>query len=185
MSRLDDELKLALAREEPPPGFAYRVLERVAAGEGARAGWWERLPLYARPPWVRWLALGATAALLAAIAVSQYDAPVVERAEPGQAQVNVGGEDSRKPDTAGEHQGAVVSTSPSTTNNGASIAPGSRRDDRARLEQRRKEQELRAEGEAARQQLILALRVASTTFNGAMREGVKAARIRPMLASRS
>lgn len=39
MSRLDDELKYALRREEPPPGFADRVLARAEARQPARR-WW-------------------------------------------------------------------------------------------------------------------------------------------------
>jgi UDP-N-acetylmuramyl pentapeptide synthase len=39
MSRLDDELKNALQREEPPPGFAGRVLARVEARQSRRP-WW-------------------------------------------------------------------------------------------------------------------------------------------------
>jgi hypothetical protein len=39
MSRLDDELKIALRREEPPPGFAERVLARADFPRRRRA-WW-------------------------------------------------------------------------------------------------------------------------------------------------
>ena len=39
MSRLDDELKVAMRREEPPPGFAGRVLARTARRRTARP-WW-------------------------------------------------------------------------------------------------------------------------------------------------
>ena len=39
MSRLDDELKIALRREEPPPGFAERVLARVDSHRPRRP-WW-------------------------------------------------------------------------------------------------------------------------------------------------
>ena len=39
MSRLDDELKLVLRREEPPPGFAGRVLAQVEARRHRRR-WW-------------------------------------------------------------------------------------------------------------------------------------------------
>jgi hypothetical protein len=39
MSRLDDELKSAMRREEPPPGFADRVLARVEAKRPVRP-WW-------------------------------------------------------------------------------------------------------------------------------------------------
>jgi hypothetical protein len=39
MSRLDDELKQALEREDPPPGFAARVLAQVESRRNHRR-WW-------------------------------------------------------------------------------------------------------------------------------------------------
>jgi len=56
MASLDDELKSALRRCEPSPGFAERVLARVSAA-----------PLRRAPqPWIRWVAAIAAALLLAA-----------------------------------------------------------------------------------------------------------------------
>jgi hypothetical protein len=52
MSRLDDALRLALRREDPPQGFADRVLAAVPGGAPAR-----RLP--------RWLAAAAALVMLA------------------------------------------------------------------------------------------------------------------------
>ena len=51
MSRLDDELKIALRREEPPPGFVERVLARADSR---------------RPCHLWWAAAIASAVLLAA-----------------------------------------------------------------------------------------------------------------------
>ena len=39
MSRLDDELKIAMRREEPPPGFAERVLAGANRRHTTRQ-WW-------------------------------------------------------------------------------------------------------------------------------------------------
>ena len=39
MSRLDDELKIALRRADPPPGFAARVLAQ-AESRRSRMRWW-------------------------------------------------------------------------------------------------------------------------------------------------
>jgi len=39
MSRLDDELKVALGRVDPPPGFAGRVLARAESRRSGRQ-WW-------------------------------------------------------------------------------------------------------------------------------------------------
>ena len=55
MSRLEDELRNALRREEPPEGFAARVLARAAATPepGPARAWtrlrgWFRAPVFAR-----------------------------------------------------------------------------------------------------------------------------------------
>lgn len=53
MSRLEDELRQALRREEPPAGFAERVAAR-AAQQKEREPWWAALVgALSRPPW-RW-----------------------------------------------------------------------------------------------------------------------------------
>ena len=54
MSRLEDELRLALSRREPPPGFAERVLARARA----------RQTQPQRPPLFQWRWLAAVAALV-------------------------------------------------------------------------------------------------------------------------
>jgi hypothetical protein len=40
MSRLEQELKVLLGREEPPPGFAGRVLARAAEQRRRRVSYW-------------------------------------------------------------------------------------------------------------------------------------------------
>lgn len=69
MSRLDDALKQALRRQQPPAGFAERVLARVADERPAR-GRWESLFDAFRLPKLR--LAGAVAAVLALVAGSQY-----------------------------------------------------------------------------------------------------------------
>lgn len=51
MDRLEEQLKQALGREDPPPGFSARVLARIAAGKNRRpaAGWWRGL--FGYPAW--------------------------------------------------------------------------------------------------------------------------------------
>ena len=59
---LDEELKSALERREPPPGFTERVLARVAAAGGPRRSW---LPVWlAWPATARWALAGGIAGLL-------------------------------------------------------------------------------------------------------------------------
>jgi hypothetical protein len=95
MSRLDDELKIALRRDEPPEGFAARVFERIAAlpdkasqdvgqsvgqnvGQNVGKSWWQRLTEKHGTfslNWLpgRWLTAGTLAcALLLAVGVGVY-----------------------------------------------------------------------------------------------------------------
>jgi uncharacterized protein HemX len=96
MSKFDDELKLALRREEPSPGFTDRVMARIQAmeqlpvaqeqekqreknrrrdeqTEGPR-DWWRKIALVLRPPQLRWAMAAAMAAVLfaAAFGVVRY-----------------------------------------------------------------------------------------------------------------
>jgi hypothetical protein len=57
MRNMDDELRNALRREEPPQGFADRVLERAACGEVQQR--------QTRRPFVRW---AAAAIIVASVA---------------------------------------------------------------------------------------------------------------------
>ena len=57
MRDMDDELRNALRREEPPPGFADRVLRRAARGPFEQ-------PQTSRP-FLRWAAAAAVVAALA------------------------------------------------------------------------------------------------------------------------
>jgi hypothetical protein len=69
MSRLDDALREALRREEPPDGFAERVMARIQAAPdraGAWAGW---LDAFRRPHW-RWAT--AIAAVALAVGAAEY-----------------------------------------------------------------------------------------------------------------
>jgi hypothetical protein len=69
MSRFDEELKLALRREEPSPDFTGRVMARVAELQkrekpGEEAGWLRRLAEFFQPPRMKWATAGAMAILL-------------------------------------------------------------------------------------------------------------------------
>jgi hypothetical protein len=100
MSRLEDELREAMRREDPGPEFTRKVLARVAAPP-ARS-WWQALAARFKAPKLRW----ATATVMAALLVSSG------------------------------------------------------------LEYRH-EQRVRAEGEAAKEQLVLALRIAGSKLHQA------------------
>jgi hypothetical protein len=78
MNRFDDELKIALRREEPSPDFTNRVMARIAQekeglesvepgrrGE-SQLGWLQKLGAIFTPPPMKWAMAGAMAALLIA-----------------------------------------------------------------------------------------------------------------------
>jgi hypothetical protein len=172
MSRLDDELRNAFRREPPPADFTARVLERIARQPAPRLQWWKRLATWFEPPKLRWVAIGVTASLLIAIGAAQYSrlrrAPVNENAKVAGVQ---------RPDEA---NGPTIA--PDRDNRGRNLAipgpkPGpsvkrgatSSKDHRLALARHQKELELRAEGEAAKQKLMLALSIASSTLNNAER----------------
>jgi hypothetical protein len=71
MKPLEDELRRALRRREPPPGFTQRVLARVRQEAGARslAGVRSEARPAQRAPWARWSLFGSRIRLgLAAVA---------------------------------------------------------------------------------------------------------------------
>jgi hypothetical protein len=83
MKPLDDELRSALKRREPPEGFAARVLDRLE-NENPEQGfsphnapWWRR-------PALRWVAVAA-ACLLAVAGIARYQHQQRVRAQAEQA----------------------------------------------------------------------------------------------------
>jgi len=69
MNRFDEELKLALRREEPSPDFTDRVMARVAELQkwekpGEEVSWLRKLLEFFQPPQMKWATAGAMAVLL-------------------------------------------------------------------------------------------------------------------------
>jgi hypothetical protein len=64
MSYLEDDLKMALGRTEPPEGFADRVLARANGPAPAEPSWWEYLMVLVRPPRVQWVALSLIVSIM-------------------------------------------------------------------------------------------------------------------------
>jgi hypothetical protein len=69
MNRFDEELKLALRREEPSPDFTDRVMARVAElqkreKQREEVGWLRKLVEFFQPPQMKWATAGAMAVLL-------------------------------------------------------------------------------------------------------------------------
>jgi len=86
MKKLEDNLKTALRRREPPEGFAERVLSR-AAEQRNRPGRWERFVAGFRIPRMRWAA--ALAVLLILVTGFEYERQRRIRTEGEQAKQQV------------------------------------------------------------------------------------------------
>ncbi len=70
MSRLEEELRNAMRREDPGPEFTRKVLARVAA-EPPKS-WWVALTAGFRVPRLRWAAAGAMAGVLVVSGALEY-----------------------------------------------------------------------------------------------------------------
>jgi hypothetical protein len=166
MSRLDDELRLAFRRQEPPPDFVDRVLAGVATPPVAKATWWQTFLSLLHPPRARWVAIGFATALVVIIGSLQYqnvqqsdgsDQTAVTTPPP---EVDPGKEIVKQP----------APVAPKTV--GPPKKPGRLLRSpvpSSRLAQNPKVEQERREGEAAKEQLILALHIASTTLNEAQK----------------
>lgn len=74
MNKFEDELKMALRREEPSPDFTDRVMARInnlpaqSKQEKSRENidWWQKLLVFFQPPSMKWAMAGAMAVVLLA-----------------------------------------------------------------------------------------------------------------------
>jgi hypothetical protein len=174
MSRLDDELRKAFRREQPSSDFTQRLLERVAMQPLPKARWWQRFATLVDPPKLRWVAIGVTASLLLAIGAAQYqrlNRVVVEdnnlqakSSESPAASPN--SEDSSVKQESPDRRDSVrFATSPPVDKHTAKYAE--RR--RALTASTQKAQELKAEGEAAKEKVMFALAIASSVLSDAQK----------------
>ncbi len=169
MSRLDDELRKAFRREQPPVDFTVRLLERMALQPAPKARWWQRLATLLDPPKLRWVAIGVTASLLLAIGAAQYNKMHQVAVSDNSKEANVVpppepiDKDTEHPGKAQPQQAAtepgqpVKHAAPSSANHRLAVA---------RVQ---KERELRVEGEAAKEKLMLALSIASSALSDAQK----------------
>src|SRR2546428_3509396 len=72
MNRLEDELKNALRRKEPPPDFAGRLLARIPVSPAAKPSGWQALLSLFRTPQRRWVTASVMACLFVWIGIVQY-----------------------------------------------------------------------------------------------------------------
>jgi len=168
MNRLDDELRNAFRREQPPAEFTARVLQQIARRPAPRPRWWQRLAMLQEPAKLRWVAIGATATLLLAIGTTQYSR--LHRGAVNDTSI-VANSSSPSFDTANAtKESDRVTPEDVVSKKVQRIRPrASSVDHRLALARYHKQEQLRAEGEAAKQKLMLALSIASTTLNNAER----------------
>jgi negative regulator of sigma E activity len=162
MSRLDDELKTALRRQEPSPDFTARLMERINTSPAPRPGFRQRLAAFFDSFDWRWAAIGATAVLLVAIGTAQY---------------------RRLHQTAVEPNSEVVALAPTPTapnpvpvpvvKTPKAEQPGINRSGPRRIGTHavaiRKEPRPSPEAEAAKERVLFALQVAGATLNDVQR----------------
>jgi hypothetical protein len=173
MSRLDDELRNAFRREQVPTGFTERVLERIAQQPAPRPSWWRRLAMLLEPPRLRWVAIGVTASLLLALGAAQYGKlrrVTIEEGDKTSATQSSSGKSTSSVKPGGEvAQKDVKGPSPESSRNAKRNAALRRQLALARQQKEQKEQELRAQAEAAKEKLMLALHIASNALNDAQK----------------
>lgn len=186
-NRLDDELRNAFRREEPSDDFTMRLLERVSLEPAPRLRWWQKLAMLLEPPKLgpklSWIAVGVTASLLLAIGAVEYSrmeqAPADNNVQ--LAKENPSSSTSEQPAVspgAGhtEQKAATDNPVPQSTQQSAPqsaqklhhVASSSTSHRLARV-RHQEERELRAEGEVAKEKLMLALSIASSALSDAQK----------------
>ncbi|HYV05829.1 MAG TPA: hypothetical protein VFB82_14640 [Blastocatellia bacterium] len=173
MSRLDDELRMAFRREQPPVDFTDRVLAKIARQPAPRVSWWQRLAESLQPPKLKWVAIGATAALLVAIGAAQYaklhptmtdDSGKV--AVDNKPQAGEAAKDGGSKTTSPIQEVPAPKLAPSPANSRHHIVAVS---NRAPRRTPHTDRVVNPEAEAAKEKVMLALHITSTTLNDAQR----------------
>jgi hypothetical protein len=168
MSRLDDELKVAFRRVEPSADFAERVIRRINNRPETRPGLWQRLKSFLAPPVARWVAVGVATSLLVAIFAAQYQRLQVVPPEGEAAPINA----SRVPEVKTEPVAPQHIPAPPREKERAQAVKHQPVRNRAAvgrdiLARQRKQRRHSVEAERARDQVLLALQIASSTLNEA------------------
>jgi len=168
MSRLDDELRNAFKRQQPPADFTARVLERIARQPEPRPSLWQRLAALVEPPKMRWVAIGVTAALLIAIGAAQYsrlaNRVVDDTGKLSQAVPTP--EEKKAVVKPAEIDVVITPSSPAAIPKKHTLSLKRHQLAAARVE---KAPEMKSEAEAAKDKLMLALSIASSTLNDAQK----------------
>lgn len=168
MSRLDDELRAAFRRVEPSSDFAERVIGRINNPPAAKLSLWRRLKSFLEPPVARWVAFGVATSLVVAIFAAQYtqfqEATPEHQAAPGIAE-------QKTPEVRTDPIAPLPEKPGAPTVKQQTLKPQQVKhratSNRNLIARQRKERRHKLEAEQAKEQLLLALQIASTTLNEA------------------
>ena len=173
MSRLDDELRNAFRRESPPADFTERLLARAAEQPARQPRWWQKLAMLLDPPKLRWVAIGVTASLLLAIGAAQYsrlhqvvvnDSGKIAKTDPAPEASSTGSVTAER-----DHPPQDVPITTPKPSKRIKHAASSSTNHRLAQVKHREDRQLQAEGEAAKEKLMLALFLASSALNDAQK----------------
>jgi hypothetical protein len=173
MSRLDDELRAAFRRVEPSSDFAERVIGRINNPPAAKLSLWQRLKNFLEPPVARWVAFGVATSLVVAIFAAQYtqlqEATPEHQAAPGIAEQQL-------PEVRTDPNAPLPEKPGAPTVKPQTVEPQTVKQQQVKhraslnrnlIARQRKERRHKLEAEQAKEQLLLALQIASTTLNDA------------------
>ena len=166
MSRLDDELRKAFRRETPSADFAERVLKAVAAAPAPKRKWWDELLSLLATPKVRLVAVGVAVSLLIVLWATQSQRPV-----PGPDKKDSRAEVEKQVSPAPDNNPAAPKE---VANNGTEkdqVVPQHPRHSSIKPKRHVSERPevAKSEGEITKEQMMLALHIASASFNEAQR----------------
>jgi len=176
MSRLDDELKLAMGRVEPSPDFTERVLRRIAAPPAPEKKWWESFVAPFRLPKVRWAAAAIAALLIVAMGAFQFlrPGPAAENREVISVKTPPAPDPDSNPKPVEPKQPEEINVPDENKNESFSGKVAVQENNRNRKIRRPTERPakieeiaVKAEGEIAKERLLLALQIAGTTLSDA------------------
>jgi len=170
MSRLDDELRKAFRHEEPSPDFTARVMKAVAAAPAPRKRWWDELLALLTTPKARWVTVGAAVSLLALILATQYSRRI-EQGSPGDKEAGVTQPAPAPASTERDNKAPTVANLEGSGDKQRQLHPRPRHH-RVRSEGQvapQTHEVAKSEGEIARDQLMLALHIASASLNEAQK----------------
>jgi preprotein translocase subunit SecF len=182
MSRLDDELRVAFKRKDPPPDFLARVLARLDEPAPQRkTSWRAKLASVFEMPRMRFAGATVAACLMIAVAAVWYftgreraidpkgGAVAETPAAPASANANVHASadtsESLKPEATQQNNASVITND----NRARKVRQVKHRRDFVALRAKPKRDAVSAEALAAKEKVLMALKITSDTLNDVQR----------------